>query len=272
MEKKFPKNTFSKRLGSMLSVDGRRMFTAPLFYIMLGIAVAMPVLILVMTTMMDGAVSVNPKTGEETVMEAFDYAWQLIGSLSFPGISADNGAASMDIMSMCNINLLYFGAAVLICLFVSADFNSGYSKNLFTVRARKNDYIMSKTLIGFVAAAILVIGFFVGTVIGGGIAGLPFTMEGLNAVNLVMCMLSKIFLMGVFVPIYVLASVIAKQKTWLGMIVSLAVGMLLFMMIPSLTPLDATVMNVILCLAGGIFFSLGFGVVGQIVLKKRDIL
>lgn len=31
MEKKFPKNTFSKRLGSMLSVDSRRMFTTPLF-------------------------------------------------------------------------------------------------------------------------------------------------------------------------------------------------------------------------------------------------
>ena len=49
MEKKFPKNTFSKRLGSMLSVDSRRMFTTPLFYIILGIAVAMPILILVMT-------------------------------------------------------------------------------------------------------------------------------------------------------------------------------------------------------------------------------
>lgn len=101
MEKKFPKNTFSKRLGSMLSVDSRRMFTTPLFYIILGIAVAMPILILVMTTVMDGSVSVNPQTGEETVMQAFDSAWQVIGQASSSG--------SMDIMNMCNINLLYFG-------------------------------------------------------------------------------------------------------------------------------------------------------------------
>ncbi len=272
MQKKFPKNTFGKRLGSMLKVDSRRMFTTPLFYIMLGIAVAVPILILVMTTMMDGSVSVNPQTGEETVMEAFDSTWQIIGSVSSSGSSAESAEMSMDMMSMCNINLLYFGASVLICLFVCADFGSGYAKNLFTVRARKGDYIISKTIIGIIASAILLIGFFIGTVLGGGIAGLPFTMDGFSVSNLVMCMLSKVFLMAVFVPIYVMTSVIAKQKTWLGMVLSLAVGMLLFMMIPSLTPLDATAMNVLLTFAGGALFSCGLGAISRLVLKKKDIL
>ena len=272
MEKKFPKNTFSKRLGSMLSVDARRMFGTPLFYIMLGIAVVVPILILVMTTMMDGSVSVDPNTGKETVMEAFDSAWQIIGTVSSSGESANAGAASMDMMSMCNINLLYFGAAVLIALFVSADFKSGYSKNLFTVRAIKNDYILSKTIVGFIAAAILVVGFFLGTVVGGSIAGLPFTMDGFTSANLVMCMLTKVLLMAVFVPIYVMASVIGKQKTWLCMVLSLAVGMLLFSMIPMISPINATAMNVILCLAGGVLFSLGFGAVSKTILQKRDIL
>ena len=53
----------------MLKVDFRRMFTMPLLYIMVGICLIIPILILVMTTMMDGSVSVNPQTGEETVME-----------------------------------------------------------------------------------------------------------------------------------------------------------------------------------------------------------
>lgn len=270
MEKRFEKNTFGKRMSSMLRVDSRRMFMTPLFYIMLGIAIAVPILILVMTTMNAGSVSVNPETGEETVMEAFDHAWQIIGSVS--SSEGEAVAGGMDIMNMCNINLLYFGVAVLICLFVSADFKCGYSKNLFAVRAKKSDYVISKTVVGFVASAILVIGFFLGTVLGGAIAGLPFTMDGFTVANLVMCMLSKVLLMAVFVPIYLLTSIISKQKTWLSMCLSLAVGMLLFMMIPSLTPLDATAMNVLLCLGGGALAYLGLGTVSRLVLQKADIL
>lgn len=47
-----------------------------------------------------------------------------------------------------NINMLYFFVAVFVCLFVSDDFRSGYAKNLFTVRSKKSDYVISKTLVG----------------------------------------------------------------------------------------------------------------------------
>lgn len=43
------------------------MFTSPLFYIMIGASLLMPILILVITTMIDESVSVNPKTGVETI-------------------------------------------------------------------------------------------------------------------------------------------------------------------------------------------------------------
>lgn len=56
---KFEKNTFGKRLHTMMAVDFRRMFTMPFLYIMVGICIVMPILILVMTTMMDGTVSAN---------------------------------------------------------------------------------------------------------------------------------------------------------------------------------------------------------------------
>lgn len=51
---------FGKRLRSMLGGDFRRMFTMRLFYIMTGISFVIPILVLVMTTMMDGTTSVNP--------------------------------------------------------------------------------------------------------------------------------------------------------------------------------------------------------------------
>lgn len=266
MEIKFEHNGFGKRLKSMLSVDFRRMFTMRLFYIMVGVCLVIPILILVMTTMMDGSVTVDPQTGVETVIEGFDNTWQAIGSLSGEGSMMD-----MSLTGMCNINILYFFVAVLVCLFVADDFRSGYAKNLFTVRAKKSDYVISKTLIGFVGGASMLLAFFVGTMLGGAIAGLPFD-TGVAGVNgIVMCMLSKVFLVAVFVPIYLAVSVAAKQKTWLSIVGSLMVGMLLFTMIPMLTPLDSTIMNVILCLGGGVLFSVGLGVISSNLLKKTSL-
>ncbi len=266
MEKKFEKSTFGSRLSSMLAVDFKRMSVSSFFYIMLGIALVVPILILVMTTMMDGSVTVDPNTGVETTMEGFKYVWQAISTPS------GSGAMAMDMTGMCNMNLIYFALAVFVCVFVADDFRSGYAKNLFAIRAKKSDYVISKTITAVVAGVLMLLLFFVGAIIGGAIAGLPFSTEGITTANVALCMLSKLFLVPVFAGIYVMTSVIAKQKTWLSMVLSLGVGMLLFMMIPMLTPLDASIMNVILCLAGGLVFAIGLGSISRVILKKRDIL
>lgn len=272
MGMKFKRNTFGKRLKSMLKVDLFRMFTMPLLYIIVGACLVMPILILVMTTMMDGTISVNPQTGAETVIEGFDNAWQIIGSVSGETAASTEAAAmDMSITSMCNINMLYFFIAVLVCIFVSQDFRSGYAKNLFTVRAKKSDYVISKTLVCFVGGALMILAFFIGSLLGGAISGLPFDMAGFGATELVMCILSKVILVAVFVPLYLIMSVVAKQKLWLSLILSFMVGMFLFMMIPMLTPLNSTVMNVVLCLAGGVLFGVGMGAISNAVLKKTSL-
>ena len=262
----FEKNSFKKRLTSMLGVDFRRMFTSPLFYIMIGASLVMPILILVMTTMMDGMVSVDPQTGKETIMEGFKNVWQIIGSVS-------NGeqTMSMDITSMCNIDMMFFIISVFVCLFVGADFSSGYAKNLFTVRSKKDDYVISKTITCFVAGASMIVMFFIGSMLGGAIAGLPFTLEGASVVNVVMCILSKILLVGIFSSIYILASVFAKQKLWLSLIMAFGIGMLMFMMIPIITPLNSTIINVMLCLVGSIIFSVGIGFGSKAILNKTSL-
>ncbi len=191
----------------MLRVDFRRMFTMPLLYIMAGVCLAIPILILVMTTVMDGSVTVDPNTGVETTIEAFDSTWQIIGSAS-----GESGAMDMSLTGMCSINLLYFLVAVLVCVFVSEDFRSGYVKNLFAVRAQKSDYVLAKTLAGFTGGVCML---FVGAMLGGAISGLPFDTGAAGAGGVVMCLLSKMLLVGVFVPVYLLLSVAAKQKLWL---------------------------------------------------------
>ena len=250
--------TFWDRLKTMLKVDFRRMFTQPLVYIMLGISLVMPALILIMTTMTGGA------EGAGESAEMFTNVWQSISSLSGAG-------GGMSLTSMCNMNLIYFLAAVLVCVFVADDFRSGYAKNLFTVRAGRADYAFSKSLVGFVCGVGMLVCYFVGAMIGGAIAGLPFAMEGFGVGNLVACLLAKVFLMAVFTSIFLVMSVIAKQRLWLSIVLSLAAGMLLFTMIPMMTPLDATVLHPVLCLAGGALFGAGLGAVSTVILRKTSV-
>ena len=242
------------RLNSMIKVDERRMFTTSTFYILCGVALAMPILILVMTSMVGGDAG------------AFANVWQIIGSEGGAG-----GMMAMDMTAMCNINLIFFMAGVFVCSFVAEDFKSGYARNLFTVRAKKGNYVASKTIVCFIACALFLVAFFIGAVIGGAMAGLPFTLGAAGVLGLVMCMLAKIFLMAVFVAIAVLVSVFGRQRSWLSILLFLFAGMLLFMMIPMMTPLDAGIMNVAMCLMGGAIFALALGSISNLVLKKADL-
>ena len=264
MEQRLEHSSAGRRVKTMLAVDFRRMFTTRFLYIMLGICLVMPVLILVMTTMFGDASIVDPTTGVETSMGTFTNTWQAIGSYSDAGLS-------MDLTSMCNINMLYFFLAVLVCVFVADDFRSGYAKNLFTVRARKDDYVISKTVVCSIGGSLMLLAFFVGAVLGGAIAGLPFDTGAAGVAGIVMCMIAKICLVPLFVSIFLAVSVTAKQKTWLSLILGFMAGMLLFMMIPMMTPLDATIMHVVMCLAGGALFSAGLGAVSKTVLAKTSL-
>lgn len=263
---KFEKNTFNKRMKSMLKVDFKRMLTTPLFYIMIGVSLVLPILILVMTSMMDGQVTTDPQTGVQTTIEGFKNVWQIIGT------SSKDSSMGMSIISMCNINMMFFVIAVFVGIFTTEDFRSGYAKNLFTVRSKKTDYAISKSAVCFVAGASMIVAFFVGSMLGGAIAGLPFALEGATAFQVVMCLLSKILLVGIFIAIFMFASIIAKQKLWLSLILSLGIGMLFFTMVPMITPLNSGLMNVVLCLAGSVGFVALFVWLSTIILKKFDIL
>ena len=262
---KFEKVSFGKRVKSMLKVDFRRMFKSKLFYILIACALVLPIIMTVMMSMMDGSVSVDPQTGVETVMQGPENTWQNIGTLPGESLGGD------EIFMMCNINMMFMAVAVFVCLFISDDFRSGYAKNLFTVRAKRGEYVFSKTLSGFICGATMLIAYLLGSILGGAISGLSFDLHGLNAGNLVMCMLAKIFLMLVFVSIFTLISVAAKQKAWLSICGSLGGGMLLFMMVSMITPLGSTAINVVLCAAGGALFAFGLGEISKVVLKKTSL-
>ena len=252
---------FLNKLKTMLKVDFKRMFTMPLIYIMAGVSFAMPILILVMTSMMGGA-----EEGAEAAA-MFTNVWQAISSVS----GGESSAMTMDLTTMCNMNLIYFLIAVPVCVFTAEDFRSGYAKNLFTVRAKKVDYVFSKSLVCFTGGAIMILAYFIGAMLGGAIAGLSFTMQGFNAGGIIACLFAKIFLVAVFVAIFLTFAVVAKQRTWLSILLSLGCGAFTFMMIPMMTPLNANFIHVIMTLAGGALFAVGLGAVSNLILNKTGL-
>lgn len=263
------RNLCSNRFGTMMKADFRRMFKSRLFYIMTAICIVMPILIIVMTSMMAGSVTVDPQTGAETVIEGMDNVWQIIGSVAQSESTDMNSAAmNMSITSMCNINMLYFLIAVFVCIFVSDDFRSGYAKNIFSVRSKKTDYVFSKTLVGFVGGAFMLVAFFVGSFIGGSISGLSFEMTGFGIMGLFFCMASKIVLVPMFASLHLCMSVIGKQKLWLSMLLSLCTTMFLFMTVSMVTPLNSTVIHFVMCVAGSIGLSFVLGATGNKILKS----
>ena len=148
MNQKFANYSFKKRLTSMVSLDFKRLFMSKFFYIIIGSCLLAPVLILIMTQMMEGSPMNdqygNPildELGNQVLMEGFKNVWQKLGS-----VSGSSTGMSMDITSMCNINMLYFAITVIVSLFIGQEFKSGYSKNLFTMRSSKKEYIISKSI------------------------------------------------------------------------------------------------------------------------------
>lgn len=260
---------------SMLKVDFRRMLKSRTFYILLACSLLIPIVMTVMLTMMDGQEQINQQTGEVTIMEGPESAWESIGTLpsdsaaQMPEAGAGGG---MDVMAMCNINMMYMLVCVFICVFISEDFRSGYAKNIFTVRAKKANYVVSKTVVGFIAGALMLLLYFIGAMLSGVICGLSFSLAGgMSALSIAMCLLSKILLMLVFVSIYTVIAIAAKRKTWLSICGSLGGGMLLFMMVGMITPLTATALHAALCAAGGLLFAVGLGLVGKTVLDKTSL-
>lgn len=261
MEISFEKSTFKHRLKSMLGVDFRRMFTSSLFYIFIGISLLMPILILVMTTKLGGETSVNIETNNE----GFKNVWEIIGSKS-------GSSMNMNLTGMCNMNMMFFALAIFTSIFISNDFKSGYSKNLFTIRSKRDDYVISKTISCFVAGISMLIAFFIGAMLGGVFGGVSFELDEITSFNIIMCLLSKCVLALLFVSIFTFVSVLGKDKLWFSIILSLGIGMLLFMMISQISPLDSNFNNFILSCIGSIIFASVMSVGSYFILKKISII
>ncbi|MBQ7880659.1 MAG: ABC transporter permease [Clostridia bacterium] len=253
---KFESPSFGKRLKSMIKVDFYRLFHTPLFYIMIFVSAIIPALVLTMT----GA-------NEAADAQTFTNVWQVVEAIS----GANSGAGLMDLATMCNINMVFIFVAIMVSIFISHDYSSGYNKSIFTVHPKKVDYVISKSIVGFISGACMIVAYVLGALVAGLISGLSFALGSATILNVFACLVSKIFLMAIFVPLYIVVAVFFKQKLWLSIIGSFAAGILFYPIAMMTAPLNSGIFNLVMCLVGGAILGVAFGALSTLILNKRDL-
>lgn len=204
-EIKFESPSFAQRIKGMLGVDFYRLFHTPLFYIFLGIAAIIPAMVSAMTTM------AGPNG--ETV-QLYSNVWQIIAatkSLYFIETIAD----------YANMNMVFIFGGIMVSIFIGHDYKSGYVKQLFTTHAKKQDYMISKTLVCAFAMACMCITYLIGGVVGGLIARYDTEVDVLS---LVVAILGKMLMSLGWASLYTFLNVIFRKYFGISILSSFFFG------------------------------------------------
>ena len=191
-ELKFESPSFVQRIKSMLGVDFYRLFHTPLFYIFLGIAAIIPAMVSGMTTMTDP----NGNT-----IELYTNAWQIIAA-------EDSLYVIRGIADYANMNMVFIFGGIMVSIFIGHDYSSGYVKQLFTTHPKKEDYMISKTLVCAFAMACMCISYFIGGTVGGLIAGYETSV---NVGSLIIAILGKMVMSLGWASLYTMLNVIFRR-------------------------------------------------------------
>lgn len=255
-----PATAARQRVASMMRLDFYRLFHTPAFFIMLAVSALIPALVL--TTSGTGATGVDAAGGTQPSI-TYTNAWQLVEST---GGSA-TGADPLDFGGYANINMVFIFAGLLMAIFVSHDYMSGFAKSIFTVHSEKMDYVVSKTAIGIVGGAGMVLAYIVGAVASGLILGVSFEV---GVVGLILCVVSKILLMAVFCSLFLAISVFFREKLWITIVFTFLVGMILYPA-ASVATLDSTLVTVLVSLVAGALGALAVSGLSTLILTRRDL-
>ena len=192
-ELKFESPSFTRRLGGMLGVDFYRLFHTPLFYIFLAIAAIIP-------AMVSGFTSMPDQNGN--VMEPlYRNAWQIIAA-------AKPLYVIEGIADYANMNMVFIFGGIMVSIFIGHDYKSGYVKQLFTTHAKKQDYMLSKTIVCAFAMACMCVTYLIGGIAGGLVAGYPFEV---NVGSLILAILGKMIMSLGWASLYTFLNIIFRR-------------------------------------------------------------
>ena len=268
----FESPSFGERIKGMLGVDFYRLFHTPLFYIFLAIAAVIPAMILGTSGME------NPQTGE-VAEKLYTNVWHIIAAEKPLYVVS-------SIAEYANMNMVFIFGGIMVSIFIGHDYKSGYVKQLFTTHAKKQDYMISKSLTCAFAMACMCIAYLLGSVAAGLLTGL--SME-VNAGSLVIAILSKMIMSFGWASLYTFLNIIFRRYFGISIVSSfffgtgiLIIGVAAILGNSSLLNvflygssvyacLSANVVTLIVCIICSVAWAVIYNVAGTHILNKSDV-
>jgi len=267
----FESPTFLQRIKGMLGVDFYRLFHTPLFYIFLGVAAIIPAMLIAMTGM----------TGPDgTVSEPlFTNVWQ--------AVAADTPIYGFEgIEKYANMNMVFIFGGIMVSIFIGHDYKSGYVKQLFTTHAKKQDYMISKSLTCAFAMSCMCLTYLFGAVVAGALTQTSFAV---HVGNLLCAILGKLLMSLGWASLYTFLNVIFRKYFGVSIASSFFFGTgILVIGVGSIvgnTPilniflygssvyacLSGTLVNVLICLVVSCAWAVIYNLLGTLILSKSDV-
>ena len=268
---RFESPSFFQRLKGMLGVDFYRLFHTPMFYIFLAIAAIIPALILGTTGMPGPDVTVTEPLYTNT--------WHIIAAES--PLYVVNSIAEY-----ANMNMVFIFGGIMVSIFIGHDYKSGYVKQLFTTHAKKQDYMMSKTITCAFAMACMCITYLLGGMAAGLLVGASFKA---NIGSLIFAVLGKMVMSLGWASLYTFLNIIFRRYFGISIASSfffgtgiLIIGMAaifgnssvlnIFLYGSSVFAcLSSNFMTLLVCLVVSVVWALIYNLLGTLILSKCDV-
>lgn len=265
----FQSPSFYQRLKGMLGVDFYRLFHTPLFYIFLAIAAIIPAMVLGMTSM---------ETAEGTI-PLYSNTWQVIAAKT--PLYVVNSIADY-----ANMNMVFIFGGIMVSIFIGHDYKSGYVKQLFTTHAKKQDYMMSKTIVSAFAMACMCITYLLGTVMAGLFVQADMSV---NPGSLILAILGKMVMSLGWASLYTFLNVILRKYFGVSIASSFFFGTGILIIGAASIVGDSPILNIFLygssvyaCLSSNILsllvcvlcsvaWTIIYNVIGSYILSKSDV-
>lgn len=264
----FESPSFFKRLKGMLGVDFYRLFHTPMFYIFLVIAAIIPAL-----------VSMGSLSEEGETASLFSTVWQIVAANS-PLYIVNN------IGEYANMNMVFIFGGIMISIFIGHDYKSGYVKQLFTTHAKKQDYMMSKSLVGAFSMACMCITYLIGGIVSGLLSGLSFEV---SIGSLICAIFGKMIMSLGWASLYTFINVIFRKYFGISIALCFFLGtgipiigaaavvgntsvLNIFLYGSSVYAcLSANALTVFICLINSVVWAVVYNVLGSLFLYRRDV-
>ncbi len=262
----FETPSFTKRLRGMLGVDFYRLFHTPMFYIFLSIAAIIPAMIL-------------GTSGAEGTEPLFTNTWQMIAAQTPLYVVSNIG-------EYANMNMVFIFGGIMVSIFIGHDYKSGYVKQLFTTHAKKQDYMMSKSLTCAFAMACMCITYLFGTILSGLLVRADFPV---NVGSLIIAILGKIVMSLGWASLYTFLNIIFRKYFGISIVSSFFFGtgiliigaaaiignnslLNVFLYGSSVYAcLSSNIITLFVCIAISVTWTIIYNVVGTYILSKSDV-